>query len=504
MAARLSAAVFAIAAAKLALHLYAGRHYGYFVDELYYLACSQHLAWGYVDQPPLIAAVVWLIRHTLGESLPAIRLLPALSGAAEIVMVGVLARDLGGGRFAQIIAAIGILVAPGILAMHNLLTMNAWEPLFWTGAALVALRIIRTGDTRLWIWFGVIAGFGLENKYSMAIWGGGIVLGLVLTSQRRLLATRWLWIGGAIAALIFLPNLLWNIQHHFPFVELQQNIRRSGRDVPLGPLAFLGQEIFTMLPLTLPLWAAGLWFYFRPIGRPYRALGWAWVFTAVVIMLMSPRIYYLYPAFPVLFAAGGVAWEHWLARPRLVWMKPAYAGLLLAGGALACPIAIPVLPPEQYGRYTQALHIEQPRLENHKLGVLPQLFADQFGWDEMAAEVARIYNSLPPDVRARTAIFGQNYGEAGAVDFLGPKYGLPPAISGHQNYFLWGPRGYTGESMIVMDDRPERLQRIFDHVVKVGHVEHPYSMPYRHFDVYYCSGIKAPLAELWPNIKSWD
>jgi 4-amino-4-deoxy-L-arabinose transferase-like glycosyltransferase len=500
--AALSAAVFAIAAAKLALHLYAGRHYGYFVDELYYLACSRHLAWGYVDQPPLVAAVVWLIRHTLGDSLPALRLLPALAGAALIVLAGMLARSLGGGRFAQAIAGIGLLVAPGMLVMHNMLTMNAWEPLFWTGAALIALRIVQTGNTKLWIWFGVLAGLGLENKYSMAIWCGGIVLGLLLTAERRVLASRWLWIGGAIAFLIFLPNLLWNLQHHFPFVELQRNIHRSGRDVTLGPLVFLGQEIFTMLPLTLPLWAglsnAG------PSPARHRFLTYAFLFTALVIMLMSPRIYYLFPAFPVLFAAGGVALERWLARPRLAWIKPAYAGLLLAAGALVAPIAIPLLPPEQYTRYTQALHMEQPRIENHKSGALPQLLADQFGWDEMAAEVGRIYNALPPDVRTRTAIFGQNYGEAGAIDFFGPKYGLPGAISGHQNYFIWGPRGYTGESMIVMDDRPERLQQLFNRVEKAGRVDHPYSMPYRHFDVYYCTGLKMPMADLWPRIKAWD
>ncbi len=494
-----------LAAVKLALHLYTGRHYGYFVDELYYLACSHHLAWGYVDQPPLIAAMVWLIRHTLGESLPALRLLPALCGAAGIVLAGMLARALGGGRFAQGLTCICLLVAPGGLIMSNLLTMNAWEPLFWTGAALLAVRMVRTGDTRLWLWFGVLAGVGLENKYSMAIWGAGIVLGLLLTPQRRLLASRWLWIGGAAAFLIFLPNLLWNVAHHFPFVELQQNIHRSGRDVALSPLAFLGQEIFTMLPLTFPVWAAGLWFFFRgAAGRPYRFLGWTFVIAAAVIMAMSPRIYYLFPAFPVPFAAGGVLWERWLSRPRLAAFRPAYAGLLLGAGAILSPIAIPVLPPESYIRYTEALHIAQPKIENHRLGPLPQLFADQFGWEEMAAEVARIYNGLPPDVRAHTAIFGQNYGEAGAIDFFGPKYGLPPALSGHQSYYLWGPRGYDGQSMIVMDDRPEVLARIFDHVEKAGHVTHPYSMPYRHFDVYYCTGLKMPMSELWPKVKAWD
>jgi len=167
---------------------------------------------------------------------------------------------------------------------------------------------------------------------------------------------------------------------------------------------------------------------------------------------------------------------------------------------------IPLLPPEAYIRYARAIHLEQPRLENHRLGPLPQLFADQFGWEEMAAAVAAAYNSLPPDVRAKTGIFGQNYGQAGAIDLFGPNYGIPEgtAISGHQSYFLWGPRGYTGESMIVMDDRPERLAEIFTAFRKVAQVSHPYSMPYEHFDVYYCEGMKQPLSRLWPRLKTWD
>ena len=159
---------------------------------------------------------------------------------------------------------------------------------------------------------------------------------------------------------------------------------------------------------------------------------------------------------------------------------------------------------ETYIRYSEALHFAPPRIENNRLGPLPQLYADQFGWDEMAATVGRVFNSLPPEVRAKTAIFGQSYGQAGAIDFFGPKYGLPKAISGHQNYFLWGPREYTGESMIVLDDRQEQLERLFDHVEKVAHVEHPYSMPYNHFDVFYCRGIKKPLNELWPQLKRWN
>jgi hypothetical protein len=175
-----------------------------------------------------------------------------------------------------------------------------------------------------------------------------------------------------------------------------------------------------------------------------------------------------------------------------------------ATAAVCAPLAIPILPPETYVRYTAALHLKQPRIEMHKLGPLPQLFADQFGWPEMAATVAGVYNSLPPDVRPKTAIFGQNYGQAGAIDLFGPQYGLPPAISGHQSYFLWGSRGYTGESMIVMDDTRERLEELFATVTKAASVYHPYSMPYQHFDVFYCTGLKQPLNRMWPQVKRWD
>jgi len=499
-----AAIILCLSAAKLLVHLYAGRHYGYFVDELYYLACSRHLDWGYVDQPPLIVLSTWLVRLLIGDSLPAIRLLPALAGAAEVALTALIARELGGNRWAQGMAAVAVLAAPAILGVDNLLTMNAFEPLFWMGCAWLVLRMIRTGNRRLWVWFGVLAGFGLENKYSMLIFGAGLILGLLLTPQRRLLRGPWLWIGGGIAFLLFLPNLLWNIQHHFPFLELQANIRRSGRDVPLTPVAFFVQETLAMNPLALPLWLAGLGFYFfSKTAKPFRALGWAWAFAAAVIVALSPRIYYLFPAFPVLFAGGAVRTGAWFER-QPVWRRLAWPAAMLASAAVLAPLAIPVLPPETYIRYTQALHLAPPAIETHRLGPLPQIFADQFGWEEMTQTVAQVYNGLPPELRAQTAIFGQNYGEAGAIDHFGPKYGLPPAISGHQTYFLWGARGFTGESMIVMNDRQAVLESLFTDVRKVARVDHPYSMPYRHFDVFYCRGLKQPMSQLWPRVKRWD
>ena len=492
--------VAALATLKLLLHLYADRYYGYFVDELYNLALARHLAWGYVDVAPMIALIGRIELTLFGSSLSAIRLAPALAGAALVLLTGAMARELGGRRFAQGLASLCVLLAPGILALDHFLNVNAFEPLCWMGCALVLIRIVNTGNEKLWLWFGLLAGIGLETKHSMLIFGFALIAGLALTVERKHLFNRWVALAGVLAFLLFVPNLVWNIQHRFPFLELQENIRRDGRNVSLSFGSFFGQEILAMLPLSLPIWIAGLWALVR--GR-YRALAFAWGITTAIIFAMNPRVYYLFPAFPVLFAAGAVQFEAWLAGPRVAWIKPAYCTLMVLMGALLAPTLLPLLPPETYIRYVAATHLQPPPIENARLGPLPQLFADQFGWEDMAGAVARVYYSLPAEVRPRTAIFGQNYGQAGAIDLFGPKYGLPPAISGHQNYFLWGPRGATGESMIVMAGSQPDLESKFVSVRRVARVAHPYSMPYEHIYIFYCQGLKGPLADAWPKVKNW-
>lgn len=498
-------AVLILALIKIAVHLYTGRRYGFFVDELYYMDCARHLAWGYVDQPPLVAVLAWFEHTFFGDSLLALRSLTILAGAVEILLTGLIARELGGGRFAQFLSALCVLVAPGLLGVDHFFSMNSFEPLFWMGCAWLLIRIVRTGDARLWLWFGVVAGLGLENKYSMGLFGFALITGLLLAGQYRLFASRWFWIGGAIALLIFLPNLIWNDVHHFPFLELQRNIKRSGRDVTLSPLRFLVQEQAAMLPLSLPIWLGGVYFFFfNERGRAYRFLGWAWLVTAGVIVVLSPRIYYLFPAFPVVFAGGAVLCEQLLRHRRFGILKGAWVTLMILMGAALAPVVIPVLSPEEYIQYSKVTHQEQPRIENNQLGPMPQLFADQFGWPEMAATVASVYHSLPADVQPRTAIFAQSYGQAGAIDYYGPRLGLPPAISGHQSLYLWGPRNYTGESVIVLGDRRAQLEEIFTSVRWMAKINHPYAMPYNNVDVYWCQGLKQPLAEFWPQVKKWD
>jgi hypothetical protein len=251
---------------------------------------------------------------------------------------------------------------------------------------------------------------------------------------------------------------------------------------------------------------AGLWFFFAdPYGKRFRVLGWAFlVLLAFIMFSANGRPYYVAPVYPMMFAAGAVALEEWFSLRRLQWLKPVYVFLLLITGAIGAPMAIPVLSPVNYIRYSQSLHLVPPPVETDKLGPLPQFYADMFGWEDTAVEVSRIYNSLPQDVRPKTAIFSNTYGQAGAVDLFGEKLGLPKAISNHQSYFLWGPRDYTGESVIVLGVRRQELEQFFNSIEPVGKVANPYSMPNEHFTIYYCRQPKIPLQQLWPTIKKWS
>ncbi len=496
-----------LAAALLLLHMLYARQYGYFRDELYFLACGRHLDWGYVDQPPLIAVIAAAARLVFGESLRAIRFLPAAAAAGWVLLTGLLVRELGGGRFAQALAGLAVCVAPGYLALGYYLSMNAFEPLFWMGCVYFLMRILKTGNGRLWLWFGLLAGLGLQNKQTTILFGFAVVAGLLLTSERRLFRSAWPWLGGLVALLIFLPNLLWQYQHGFPMIELQNNIRAAQKNVTLAPLSFVGEQIGSMGPLAGPIWLAGLGYYFLSRdGRRFRALGWAYLIMLATLVVLKSRVYYLFPAYPMLLAAGSVVFQRLFDRgPRWQWALGAYAALMLVSGALLAPMGMPVLPEETFIRYTTALGIQQPAIENRKTGPLPQFFADMHGWEEMAEVAARVYNGLSPGEKAKAAIFCGNYGEAGAIDMFGPRYGLPRAISGHQNYFFWGTRNYTGEIVIWLDGNasPEKLSRMFQSVAPVAEVRNAYAMPYENFSIYLCRRFKGDLSESWARFKSW-
>jgi hypothetical protein len=492
-------------AVALLVHLLTNGRYGYFRDELYYIACGQHLAFGYIDQPPLSILLLRLSEVLLGNSLFAIRLLPALAGAATVAITGLIARELGGGAWAIALGCAGSLCALFNLAVGNFFSMNAFEPLFWMGCVYLLVRIINGGSSILWLWFGVLLGLGLENKHSTAFFAAGIFVALLLTPERRHLARKWIWFGGLIAFAIALPNILWQLQNHWPTCELLSNIAHSDKNVALKPAEFITQQIVFMNPGTLPLWLAGLiWVFGSRNGRRYMALGVIYVVMLTEFIILHGKSYYLAPAYPMLLAAGGVAVERAFAN-RWRWCTAALLTLILATGALFAPLAVPILPPAKLVAYMRAIGLQLPRTETSHTARLPQIFADQFGWQEMVGSVAHVYHHLRPEDEKRAAIFSQNYGEAGAIDFFRSKFNLPPAISGHQNYFLWGPRDWTGEVALVLDTSDNVAREQFVSVEDLGQiVSSPWAMPFeRRTHIYLCHDLKANVREFWQRVKKW-
>jgi Dolichyl-phosphate-mannose-protein mannosyltransferase len=500
-----TAIVLYIALARIVLYCFAGPHYGYFRDELYYLACGEHPAWGYVDQPPLIGWIAWLVEHSIGTSLWALRLLPALAGATTIVVVGLLARELGGRRWAMFLASLAALMAPVSLAFSHLFTMNAFDPLLWTAIAWLIARIAKGGREPLWLAVGALAGITILNKYGIVFWLSGVIAGLCLTPLRNSLRYRWFWLGCGLAAAIALPNFLWQWQHQFPFLQLMHNVRESGRDISLSPLPYL-QAQAQMLGFVAALLAPfALLYFFSKQGRPFRALGWAYVIFLAEMMLLHGKMYYLAPVYPMLFAAGAVWLEGVTAHRAWIWAKPVLALGILAVGGVYAPTILPILSVPAFLSYEQTMGIEQQKFEHTKPGVLPQLYADMFGWEAIAQRVAAYYHTLSPEEQRKTAIFANNYGDAGAIDFFGPKYGLPKSIGGHQNYWIWGPRDYTGESMIVLGEgNVQNMQTKCASYSIIGNTNDPLSRPDEWLPIYQCRGFKWNLHEIWPQLKHWN
>jgi hypothetical protein len=502
------AIIWAIALATLLFHIYFNNRYGYFRDEFDYIACGDHLSFGYVDQPPLIPFLIHLSRAVLGDSLRAIRFIPALASSLLAVQTALIAREFGGRRFALLLSAITVVIAPQYLSNGSLLGTNCLEPNLWMGCAYFAILAIKRNHPRYWLWFGVIAGIGLQEKYSIALFGFGIVVGLLLTPQRRVFLNPWIWLGGLAAFLIFLPNLLWNIHYHWPFIQLIHNIRVAGRDVILPLPQFFFQQTLLIHPFTAPIWLTGLFaLLFSARLKPYRFLGWCYLVCFTVFFVLHGKNYYLAPVYPMLLAAGAVVIDSALTAPRLAWLKPVIAIILLASGAHLAPVVVPILSPDGFLAYAKHLPMKLPVMEHdHTRAALPQWYSDQFGWNEIVAETAVAWTRLSPDERQDEAcgIFAQDYGQAGAIDFLGGKYGLPKSLSGHQTWFLWGPRGYSGNCMIALDDNRERLEELWDHVEYVGtSADNPYALE-KEIPVFICRGAKfGTLAQLWPELKRW-
>jgi hypothetical protein len=363
------------------------------------------------------------------------------------------------------------------------------------------ILILRGGSPRLWLWFGVCGGIGLLNKPSMAFFLLALLVALFLSAERRLLQGRWAALGVALIILIALPNLLWQIHNHWPTLEFLRNGREQGKNVTLGVGAFLGTQLQNMHPLNVLIWGAGLWWLLR--NRTWRWLGLTFCLFLAGMMALHAKDYYVAPIYPVLFAAGGIAWERRLAaNSRRIRAFPVLQTSLVITAILISPMSLPLLRAPQWLAYTRALHLygRGENSETESSGLLPQFYADRFGWQEEVDQVERIYRALSPEDRQRVRVFCSNYGEAGAIEFLGP--GLPVAISTQNNYFLWGPRGATGEVIIAINGATlAEMRQRYASVEIAGRMDTRYAMPFEHRNIYLARGRKVNLQQEWPKLK---
>ncbi len=491
---------FAFAIATFVFHIINAGKYGYQRDELYFIECARHLAWGYVDQPPLIALVA-KVALLFGDSLYAIRVLPALAAAATIVVTGRVARDLGSGIAAQSLAMLGIALAPFYLAVGNLLTMNAFEPLLWAGATYLFMRATERDEMPVWASLGVVSGLGLINKYSMFFFLGCAIVAVACTARRSSLLRPGFATAVAIALAIVSPTLVWQASNGWPQLAVLHHAAREV-NVVVGPPAFYLQQILMMNPVSAPIWIAGLYGLFAlPSLRRLRWYGIAYVLLSGVYLALGAKVYYLAPIYPVLFAAGAVVVDRFV-RTRAVTF--AYGGLLLVVGLAIAPEAFPLLPLPKFVAYERVLDFRGIKMERHPEGKVPQHFADELGWDTLVTTLGRVYDALPPAQRREAIVMTSDYGQASAVDLLGRRAGLPQAISGHNNFYLWGTHGASGNVVIAIGIPEATLRGEWHDVRRAAVYRDPYVLPdFDDLPVYVCTQPIESLARWWPSTKKY-
>lgn len=477
--------------------LFAGR-YDAFRNELYFIVCGRHPAFGYVDQPPLVPLLAALTQSA-GDTTWLLRL-PAVVAAALLVPVTVaLARLLGAGTRGAWLAAIAAASAPMLIAITATLTTATFEPLTWTIVAYALVRTLQRGDRRMPIVAGITAGIATQAKYGIVIWLIALAIGIACTSARRLMAQREVWIGLACVAALALPNLIWQAANGFPFLEVIRNDNAGNLTGSL--LEFTLGQVLAVNAVLAPLWIAGLVAPFvRGDLAKFRFLSIAFGVAALIVFGTHGKSYYLAGAYPTIFALGAAAVTG-LSRVLIaVWST-----LALGNAALALPLVAPVLPADALAHYLSRAPLRPHPVEIAGIGApLTQVFSDEFGWRELEHTVAGVYRAMPPQERSKAAILASNYGEAAALDVYGAADGLPPAISEQDQYFLWGPRGYDGSVIIAVNASPRRWSRFCDHSTTVAHFGVPYAMPYeRDRAIIVCHGTVLPLSAAWPRFKRY-
>jgi hypothetical protein len=485
----------------LLIHALGNAHYGFFRDELYFIICGRHPQFGYVDQPPVVPLLA-AITQLGGHSLWLLRIVPALFAAAGAFVTVLLAAEFGGGIFAQTLATIVFIFCPVLLSFGGKVGPDEVGLLTWPLLALLVVRIVKGGDPRLWLAVGAVAGVSLESKYSVVFFLAALIAGLLLTPQRSAVSNRWCAVGAGIAVLIALPNFLWQAHYGFPMWELLRN-GQNGKNIIAGPLLYLAQQALITGLFLFPVWVVGaIWLLTRPT---FRFLGYAYVILIVEMIVLHGKHYYPANVYPIMIAAGAVPIESWTARVSAVRFAIIAYALLL--GPLFVPYSLPILPEATFISYQDhlfgILHIPRSALateHGRDTGALPGDWSDMHGWPELAQTVATIYDGLRPAERAEAVVVASNYGEAAAVNFFEPHV---PVISRHNQYWLWGTRGYNGNVIIDVNGDCGASQHLFTSAERAATFNAQYARE-SGVPIMLCKGIAKPLSEIWPSIKVYE
>lgn len=487
---------------KLILLIIFSGNYGWFRDEYYYIEVSKHLDWGYVDMQPLSALILAVSRVLFGDSIFGIKIFSYLAGSVIVFISGLIAKELNGSKFAQIFTAFIVIFSGTVLGVSSYFSMNSFDILLSTLMFYFLIRLINTNNAKLWLIIGLLFGLGLQNKLTFLFLGFGLVVGIVLTKNRRHLKSKEIWIGAAIAFIIFLPNIIWQAANNFPTLEFMRNAA-AYKNKPMSIAEFALNSLLELNPGYSLFILTGIYFlFFNKEGKVFSIIGWIFVSVFLVFVFNNGKPYYMGVLFPVILAAGVIGADFLIEKYLRPFVRTVLVIFVIPSVIAVVPFAVPVLDVEAFIGFSKTLGIKPESGERSELGLLPQFYADRFGWEEMVQKVSSAYNKLSEEEKKEALIFGQNYGEAGAVNFYRNKYNLPQAISAHNNYWIWGyPEDYKGNVLIIIGSNYEDNSEFFEEVKLAESHSNKYGMSFENVDIFICKKPKMPLDKIWRRIK---
>ncbi len=483
------------------------RAYGYFIDEFYYIACANNPAAGYVDHPPLAPLLLTVFQFVFGSSIFVIRILPALAQSAAVFYTGIVAKEIGAGKFAQVLAACAMTASPTIIAFGGFYSMNAFEPLLATLLMLFAIKMIKENDPKRWIVLGIIMGLGMMNKHTFGVFIIAFVLSLILAGKWKLIFNKWFIVGGAYGLIIFIPNIVWQIINDYPSLEFYRNIS-AAKNVYTPPVAFIIGQVMGMSPATAPVWFAGfLFLLFSKTTKDFRFLGILFLSLFLFMLLSgtsrSDRLAFAYSA---AFAGGAIFFERIILKYNARWAKGALLVFLFSGLALALPIILPYFSYKTVEAHTKFLNYNT-ELERGNKPLLPQLLADRIGWEERFELVYSAYQSLPDEDKKQTIIAAGNYGQAGALELFGKDHNLPPVVCAHNTYYLWSKDRLQGNILLQLGHMNDYdgLKESFNSVaIYPGEYKNKYVTGHENnLKVFICRGPKIPYIKMLERSKQY-